>query len=115
MWYEDAMPVGTKPLVFYEREDIAPRFKVVDPRVTDIFGWTIVFAVSVSADDITPLQSVVCAIVGSSPTLEFDAIMKLNSSLIPGKYKYGIRRTDAGNDWQLAQGDFEVLNSVNAP
>ena len=108
------MPVGTTALQFYQGEDIAPRFTITDSRVTDVTGWTATFAIkeSAAAPD-PPLHSASATVIGSSPTLILEVATKLPLTLAPGAYVYGLRRTNSGFDWQLAQGVLTVIDSVN--
>ncbi len=108
------MPVGSTPLTFYQGENIAPRFTITDARVTDVTGWTATFAIKDSPAAADPaLHSASATVIGSAPTLILEVATLLPLTLHPGTYSYGLRRTNAGSDWQLAQGVLTILDSVN--
>lgn len=108
------MAVGTATLTFYQGEDIAPRFTVSDPRVTDVTGWTTSFVIKETAADVDPpLHSAAGSVFGSAPTLTIDVSTQLPLSIAPGTYVYSLRRTNSGFDWQLAHGTLIVVDSAH--
>jgi hypothetical protein len=108
------MAVGTASLTFYENENIAPRFEVIDDRVTDVTGWTATFVIKeTAADRDPPLHTADATVIGLAPTLILEVATQLPTTLVPGSYIYSLRRTNVGYDWQLAQGVLTVLDSAS--
>lgn len=101
------MAVGTQALSCYQGEDVVWDFTVSDPNVASIAGWTILLKIkdTPSKPDPPDLQAT-CTVTG---TLTFRA--SLNINLSPGTWSYGIRRTNAGNSWELATGTLTVKDT----
>jgi hypothetical protein len=105
------MAVGTATLTFYQNENIAPRFTVTDPNVATVAGWTTSLVIKdTAADDDPPLHTAAGSVTG---TLTIDVVTQLPITLAPGSYVYSLRRTNVGNDWQLAHGPLIVIDSAH--
>ncbi len=66
-----------------------------------------------AADIDPPLHTASGSVFGAGPTLIIDFPSLLPLTLAPGLYVYSVRRTNAGFDWQLAHGDFTILDSAH--
>lgn len=104
------MAVGTTPLTCYEDEDVIWTFTVTDSNVSSISGWTITFRVKEKPARIYPtLLGPVTASVTGALTCQ----VSTQITLPVGTYSYSLRRTDAGTEWQLAQGTLTVIDSIH--
>ena len=107
------MPVGTDALIFWQGEDINPRFNFSHAGVTDVTGWTTSLVIKETAAETTVLHSAAGIVENATDPITFRVPTKLPLTLAPGQYVYSFRRDDSGFDWQLAHGTFTVLDSAH--
>lgn len=102
----------------YQGEDKTLRWRIRDyttDALVDVAGWTIVFDVRLRDSTPTAVITKTCAVVGSYNATESLNTQYVTATLLdddttgltaPKKYRYSLKRTDAGLEDVLRAGDF---------
>lgn len=101
----------TQTITLFEGEDKTILFTPT-PSAVNISGWTIRFYLKESYEDLTPLLDKAASIVSASAGTFNVPLTKADLTRAPKTYKFEARRTNAGFETVLADGDFVIRSGV---